>query len=98
MSKAQILGWTQNVIILQCCDNNEQRSYYIDLAIDKNLSKLSLMREIETGAAENTSIHHDDMEQKPDEMSAPVSEASDKPGADKGSSRKRAVWPLCGRV
>ncbi|HBR09000.1 MAG TPA: hypothetical protein DD735_08940 [Clostridiales bacterium] len=94
MHKAQTLGWTQNVIILECCENNEQRSYYIDLVINKDLSKLSLMREIETDAFEYASRQHDDMEQKPGEMSAPVIDASNNPGADKAPVVNAACGPF----
>lgn len=46
MKKAQNLSWTQNTVILECCENNEQRSFYLDLAKEKNLSKLALMKAI----------------------------------------------------
>ncbi|MEG1461434.1 MAG: DUF1016 N-terminal domain-containing protein, partial [Oscillospiraceae bacterium] len=42
MCKAQALGWTQNAIILDCCETDEQRLFYIALATEKNLSKLAL--------------------------------------------------------
>lgn len=47
MAKAIELGWTQNTIILECCETNEQRSFYIGLTVEKNLSKLALMKAIE---------------------------------------------------
>ena len=46
MKKAQNLSWTQNNVILECCENNEQRSFYLDLAKENNLSKLALMKAI----------------------------------------------------
>lgn len=46
MKKAQNLSWTQNTVILECCENNEQRSFYLDLAKENNLSKLALMKAI----------------------------------------------------
>jgi predicted nuclease of restriction endonuclease-like (RecB) superfamily len=82
MHKAQTLGWTQNAVILECCENNDQREFYIGLAIDRNLSKLSLMREIEAGAYEQAPQQQDDMDQSTDEMSEPVSDASGDPGVD----------------
>ncbi len=82
MRKTQVLGWTQNAVILEYCENNEQREFYIDLAIDRNLSKLSLMREIEAGAFEQAPRQHDDMDQSTDEISEPVSDASGNPGVD----------------
>lgn len=93
MHKAQMLGWTQNAIILECCKNNEQREFYIDLAIDKNMSKLSLIREIEADVFEEIFQHKDDVTQSADEMSAPVSDASGNPGEDKTPVRNRACGP-----
>ncbi len=52
MSNAQTLSWTQNTVILECCDTNEQRTFYIGLAAEKNLSKLALMKAIEEKALE----------------------------------------------
>lgn len=52
MHKAQTLGWTQNAVILDCCDIDAQRSFYITLGIEKKLSKLALMRAIEYGEFE----------------------------------------------
>lgn len=46
MKKAQNLSWTQNTVILECCENNEQRSFYLNLAKENNLSKLALMKAI----------------------------------------------------
>ena len=46
MHKAQTLGWTQNAVILDCCETDAQRSFYMGLAAEKKLSKLALMRAI----------------------------------------------------
>lgn len=46
MKKAQQLSWTQNTVVLEYCENNEQRSFYLALAKKNNLSKLSLMKAI----------------------------------------------------
>ncbi len=94
MHKAQALGWTQNAIILECCENNGQREFYIDLAIDRNLSKLSLMREIETEVYEQVRRQQDDMDQSTGEMSAPVSDASGNPGIDKTPAINAACGPF----
>ncbi|WP_101908651.1 DUF1016 N-terminal domain-containing protein [Marasmitruncus massiliensis] len=48
LHKAQALGWTQNAVILDCCNTDEQRSFYIKLAAEKKLSKLALMKAIAT--------------------------------------------------
>lgn len=94
MHKAQTLGWTQNAIILEYCENNEQRVFYSDLAIKRHLSKLSLMREIEAGAFEQAPQQHDDMDQSTDEMSEPVSETSGNPGVDKAPVINAACGPF----
>lgn len=52
MKKAQSLGWTQNSVILECCETNEQRDFYICLAAEENLSKLALLKAIDSGAFE----------------------------------------------
>lgn len=46
MKKAQTLSWTQNAVILECCESNEQRSFYLALAEKNNLSKLTLVKAI----------------------------------------------------
>lgn len=48
MQKAQELGWTQNTVILDCCKTDEQRSFYMELAARNKLSKLALMKAIES--------------------------------------------------
>jgi hypothetical protein len=52
MHKAQTLGWTQNAVILDCCETDAQRSFYMKLAAEKKLSKLALMKAIATGTFE----------------------------------------------
>lgn len=64
MPKAQILSWTQNIVILERCETEAQRSFYLNLAVEKNLSKLALMRAIATETVktvtqENTAEEHD---------------------------------------
>lgn len=54
MNKAQTLSWTQNTVILECCENNEQRSFYLALAKKNNLSKLALVKAIKDETFENT--------------------------------------------
>jgi hypothetical protein len=94
MCKVQALGWTQNSVILECCENNEQREFYIDCAIDRNLSKLSLMREIETGAYKQTHRKHTDMDKGTNEMSEPVSDAPSHPSVDKAPAINAACGPF----
>lgn len=52
LKNAQTLSWTQNTVILECCENNEQRSFYLDLANENNLSKLALIKAIKEEAFE----------------------------------------------
>lgn len=52
MTKAQGLNWTQNVVILECCQCNEERAFYISLAMKEKLSKLALIRAIEANTFE----------------------------------------------
>lgn len=56
MHQAQAIGWTQNAVILDCCETDEQRAFYITLAAEQNLSKLALMKAIEAGAFEAAQI------------------------------------------
>ncbi|MDD4564394.1 MAG: DUF1016 N-terminal domain-containing protein [Eubacteriales bacterium] len=56
MYETEILGWTQNVVILESCECNGQRAFYIDLALKQNLSKLALLKTIEADTFEQT-IH-----------------------------------------
>ena len=54
MQKAQALGWTQNTVILDCCETDEQRSFYMELAARNELSKLALMKAIASETFETT--------------------------------------------
>lgn len=56
MKKAMSLTWTQNTVILECCDNNEQRSFYLSLAKKNNLSKLALLKSIKCGLFNANSV------------------------------------------
>lgn len=53
MKKAKELSWTQNTVILECCENNEQRSFYLALTKKNNLSKLAIIKAIKDDAFEN---------------------------------------------
>lgn len=54
MQKAQALGWTQNTVILDYCETDEQRSFYMELAARNKLSKLALMKAIASETFETT--------------------------------------------
>lgn len=54
MQKTQTLGWTQNTVILDCCETDEQRSFYMELAARNKLSKLALMKAIASETFETT--------------------------------------------
>ena len=47
LSKTLNLSWTQNTVILEYIENPEDRAFYIDLAIQKSLSKSALINAIE---------------------------------------------------
>lgn len=66
MKKAKELSWTQNTVILECCENNEQRSFYLALAEENNLSKLALMKAIKEEIFENTSTEEITLETEND--------------------------------
>lgn len=66
MKKAQNLSWTQNTVILECCENNEQRSFYLHLAKENNLSKLALMKAIKEETFEQTFAEEISCEEKTD--------------------------------
>lgn len=54
LHKTEALGWTQNVVILESCESNEQRTFYIDLSLEQNLSKIALLKAIEAESFEQT--------------------------------------------
>lgn len=66
MKKAQTLSWTQNSVILECCESNKQRSFYLALAGENNLSKLALMKAIKEEIFENTSTEQITLETEND--------------------------------
>lgn len=73
MEKAKALGWTQNAVILECCESDEQRSFYILLAAGQNLSKLALMKAIQENAFATASDKESPMENTEPSF-APVSD------------------------
>lgn len=46
------LSWTQNAVVLDCCETDGERVFYTELAKKNNLSKLALMKAIENHAFE----------------------------------------------
>jgi predicted nuclease of restriction endonuclease-like (RecB) superfamily len=93
MKKAQSLGWTQNAVILECCETQEQHSFYIDLTARQNLSKLALMKAI----AENAFTSASDIE-TPDEnvepSFAPVDDIFPKAAVDTTASVETVCEPF----
>lgn len=92
MEKAQSLGWTQNAVILECCETDEQRSFYIGLVARQNLSKLALMKAIQ----ENTfdALSNEESPAENDEPSfAPVSDISLNAAVDTNPSIETACEP-----
>lgn len=92
MEKAQSLSWTQNAVILECCEIDEQRSFYIDLAAEQKLSKLALMKAIAENAFSVTSdVETSDENVEP--SSAPVSDISVNAAVDTATSVETACEP-----
>ena len=50
LDEALLLNWTQNVVIMEAELTMEERRWYIQQAVAKNLSKLELLRMIEDSA------------------------------------------------
>lgn len=93
MEKAQSLSWTQNAVILECCEIDEQRSFYIDLAAAQNLSKLALIKAIQENAFDTLSN-----EESPTKNAglnlAHVSAVSPNTGMDTTASTETACGPF----
>lgn len=66
MKKAMILSWTQNTVILECCESNEQRSFYLALTEKNNLSKLALMKAIKDETFEQALAEESKLEAETD--------------------------------
>ncbi|MDD2955649.1 MAG: DUF1016 N-terminal domain-containing protein [Oscillospiraceae bacterium] len=92
MGKAQSLSWTQNTVILECCEIHEQRSFYIGLAAAQNLSKLALMKAIQ----ENTfdTLFNEGIPAETTEPGiAPIGNISPDTGVDTAASIETACGP-----
>ena len=89
MAQAMELGWTQNTMILECCETNEQRSFYMRLAAEKQLSKLALAKAIEENLFEAQ------MQTEFASPSEPVGDSSTTEGADTGMGTKPSVGHRC---
>lgn len=93
MRKAQTLGWTQNAVILDCCESDEQRAFYITLAAEEKLSKLAIMKAIEAGAFEAAEAD-ETIPQKEAERCAAVCDCT----AEQGVDTALAPVPPCGAL
>ena len=93
MSRAQSLGWTQNAVILECCETDEQRSFYIDLAAERNLSKLSLMNAIQEDAFADT-LHVENCSENVEPSCAPVSDSCPDEAVDTTAIAETACGPF----
>jgi len=90
MAKALLLGWTQNTVILECCGTDAQRSFYLDLAAEQSLSKLALIKVIETNAFESAQNMY--------EPCASVCEITSRKTVDTVEAADTACWafvPAC---
>ncbi|MBP3038847.1 hypothetical protein J9303_04920 [Bacillaceae bacterium Marseille-Q3522] len=93
MSRAQSLGWTQNSVILECCETDEQRSFYIDLAAERNLSKLSLMKAIQEDVFADT-LHTENCAEDMEPSFAPVSDSCPDEAIDTTATAETACGPF----
>ncbi|NNJ30568.1 DUF1016 N-terminal domain-containing protein [Lacrimispora defluvii] len=92
MEKAQSLSWTQNTVILECCEIDEQRSFYICLAAAQNLSKLALMKAIQENAF-NIIYSEESPAENTEPSIAPVCDISSNTGIDTAASVETACAP-----
>lgn len=93
MEKAQSLSWTQNAVILECCESDEQRSFYIRLAVAQNLSKLALMKAIQENAFDILYNEESPAENTEPDI-APVSDISSNTGVDTTATVETACAPF----
>jgi hypothetical protein len=93
MEKAQSLSWTQNTVILECCEIDEQRSFYICLAAAQNLSKLALMNAIQENAF-NILYSEENPAENAEPSIAPVCDISSNTGIDTAASIETACKPF----
>lgn len=93
MEKAQSLSWTQNAVILECCESDEQRSFYIRLAAAQNLSKLALMKAIQENAFDILCNEESPAENTEPDI-APVSDISSNTGVDTTATVETACAPF----
>lgn len=93
MERAQSLGWTQNAVILECCETDEQRSFYIDLAAERNLSKLALMKAIQEDVFADT-LHAEKCTENMEPSFAPVSDGCLDEAVDTTATAETACEPF----
>jgi len=93
MERAQSLGWTQNAVILECCETDEQRSFYIDLAAERNLSKLALMKVIQEDALAEA-MHTENYATNMEPSFAPVSDGCLDEAVDTTATAETACEPF----
>lgn len=90
LHKVQALGWTQNAVILDCSNTDEQRSFYIKLAAEKKLSKLALMKAI---SAEIFEARNRSERMRP--LSPRCGHRNARGSRRHHGCRQNAVWDIC---
>ncbi|ETA81689.1 hypothetical protein [Youngiibacter fragilis] len=90
---AQSLGWTQNIAILECCETGEQRSFYIEFAAERNLSKLALMKAIQEDAF-FTALHTENCSEGMEPSFAPVNDSCPDEAVDTTAPAETACEPF----
>ncbi|WP_312645626.1 DUF1016 N-terminal domain-containing protein [Hydrogenoanaerobacterium sp.] len=93
MERAQSLGWTQNTVILEYCETDAQRSFYIGLAVERNLSKLALMKAIQEHAFADT-LHAENCSEKVEPSFAPVSDSCPDEAVDTTETAETVCEPF----
>lgn len=93
MERAQYLGWTQNAVILEYCETDAQRSFYIGLAVERNLSKLALMKAIQEHAFADA-IHAEDYAERMEPSFAPVSDSCPDEAVDTTETAETVCEPF----
>lgn len=93
MDRAQSLGWTQNAVILEYCETDEQRSFYIGLATERNLSKLALMKAIQEDAFGDV-LHAENCSENMEPSFATVSDSCPDEAVDTTAIAETACGPF----
>lgn len=103
MKKALCLSFSQNCVIMDFCESDEQKAFYMDRAAQQKLSKRKLQELIESGAFEDTQIGK--IAENPIPVVCPIVEpvCDDEPQATSDTKEaikpdRQPIVPPCGRL